>query len=142
MIPTDHVSEHFSKKEMCCSHCGKCELNSNLIIGLEQLRALGPEPIIVHDAYRCEEHNKDVGGVPHSEHPKGEAADIEIKGLTLQQMFDRAESIPVFRDGGIGVYDGAPFIHLDVRTTRARWGRVKGKYVAASELVNTSVKEA
>ena len=33
-------------------------------------------PIIVNSGYRCSELNKAVGGVPTSQHTKGEAADI------------------------------------------------------------------
>jgi hypothetical protein len=34
-----------------------------------------------------------------------------------------------FVDGGLGVYPDSNFIHVDVRGTKARWGRIKGEYV-------------
>ena len=99
-----------------------------LIQSLEQLRGLGPEPIIVHDGYRCPEHNREVGGVEHSEHLLGIAADIKIQGLSLQQQYDRAKTVPDFDNGGIGVYPESNFIHVDVRDGKARWAKIKGEY--------------
>lgn len=37
-------------------------------------------PIIVTSGFRCQELNKAVGGVPTSQHLKGEAADISVGG--------------------------------------------------------------
>lgn len=133
-MTSDMLSPHFTRKEMCCPHCQQCLIEPALLDALEALRALGPEPIIVHSAYRCGAHNNAVGGMPHSEHVLGQAADIEIHGLTVQQQYDRAKSIPAIN--GIGVYPEG-FIHVDVRKTEARavWSRVKGDYRPISELV-------
>lgn len=143
MIP-EQLSPHFTRDEMECHHCGQCKVSTRLLAALEVLRSLGPEPIKVHDACRCSIHNKEVGGVPNSQHEFNEeryteAADVEIIGLSLQQMFARALTVEPFANGGIGVYDGAPFIHVDVRQNGpARWGRIKGVYVGANQLVDTS----
>jgi uncharacterized protein YcbK (DUF882 family) len=134
----EQLSLHFERSELACHHCGFYNATPLLISSLEQLRNLGDESIIVHDACRCAAHNAAVGGVAHSEHPLGQAADIEIKGLTSQQMYDRAIQVPDFRTGGIGVYDHGNFIHVDVRVVRARWARVNGKYVAITELIKES----
>lgn len=132
------LSAHFSKSELCCKDCGKCEVSLELVDALEALHSLGTEPILVDDGYRCPEHNAAVGGVKSSQHILGRAADIRIKGLSLQEMYERAIKIPAFRDGGIGVYDSS-FIHVDVRNTgEARWARVQGEYVSISELVTVS----
>jgi uncharacterized protein YcbK (DUF882 family) len=131
------LSEHFSTRELACHDCERCLVTGKLLAALEALRALGPEPIDVDDGYRCPEHNTDVGGVSGSQHTHGTAADIRIVGLSLQQMYDRAKSVPDFANGGIGVYpDGVPFIHVDVRLGRARWCRKGGVYldIAASGL--------
>lgn len=129
------LSTHFSKKELACRDCGKCEVTSELIDALEALRSLGPEEIIVDDGYRCFEHNAAVGGVRSSQHLLGKAADIRIGKLSIQEMYARALKIPEFRGGGIGVYDNG-FIHVDVRDTgEARWARVQGRYVGINELI-------
>lgn len=131
------VSKHFSREELMCRHCEEYLVKQELIDALEELRSLGPEPIIVTDAYRCEYWNKVVGGVPHSQHPIGEAADIQILGLSLQQMYDRAIQIKAFQNGGIGVYPNQDknkdFIHVDVREGRARWTRLDGNYKGIQE---------
>lgn len=128
------LSPHFSTSEMECRDCKRCEISSALLAALEELRALGPEGIVVDDAYRCPDHNAEVGGVNDSTHMEGIAADVRIEGLTLQQQYDRAKSISAFANGGIGVYDTG-FIHVDVRKTKARWARVRGVYLGLQELV-------
>jgi uncharacterized protein YcbK (DUF882 family) len=129
------LSEHFSRIELACWDCGRLVIAKELLDGLEQLRGLGPESIIVHDGYRCPEHNTKVGGVSESQHVLGKAADIDIVGLTLQQQYDRAKSVPAFANGGIGVYDGN-FLHVDVRDGKARWSRKNGVYLGLEALVN------
>lgn len=131
------LSPHFNRHEFTCPHCGQLVLDPALLPAMEELRSQGPEPVLIHDAYRCPEHNLAVGGVAHSEHPEGKAVDCEIVGLTLQQMYDRAKLVPAFAAGGIGVYY-QKFIHVDVRSNGpARWARVKDVegYVALERLV-------
>lgn len=125
------LSPHFSKSELCCKcGCNLCLVSPRLVIAMEALRSLGPEPIVVHDGYRCAAHNAAVGGVKNSQHETGEAFDGVIQGLGLQEMYDRAIQIPDFASGGIGLYpDGTPFIHCDVRPGRARWCRKGGVYL-------------
>lgn len=50
---------------------------------LEPARQLLGEPIIVTSGYRCEKLNKAVGGVPTSQHVKGQAADLRCKTLPM-----------------------------------------------------------
>lgn len=91
-------------------------------------------PVLVHAGYRCVKHNREVGGVPHSEHTLRRAADIDLPGVSLQHMYEIALEVPQFAQGGIGVYDGG-FLHVDVREHRVRWARVNGRYVGIAELV-------
>jgi uncharacterized protein YcbK (DUF882 family) len=128
------LSAHFSRKELSCRCCGRLKIDSKLLEGLEALRALAGASVIVHAGYRCPRHNREVGGVPQSEHLQGLAADISVPGLSLQRMYELALEIPQFAGGGIGVYDGN-FLHVDVRDRRARWARVSGRYVGLAELV-------
>lgn len=130
------LSEHFSETEFACHCCGELKVETALIEGLEQLRALAGKPVVVHDGYRCPVHNLKVGGVSDSEHTRGTAADVSIPGVTMQEMYDLALRVPTFLKGGIGVYDST-FLHLDVRPHAARWARVRGQYVAIDHLVTT-----
>jgi uncharacterized protein YcbK (DUF882 family) len=115
------LSQHFSRKEFECRCCGRLQLDSHLVEGLEALRALAGVTVVVNAGYRCPRHNQEVGGVPNSEHTRGLAADIRLPGLSLQQMYELAMQVPQFAEGGIGVYDG-DFLHVDVRGHRARCG--------------------
>ena len=49
---------------------------------LEPLRARLGRPIIVTSGYRSPELNAAIGGSPHSQHCRGEAADIIVPGLS------------------------------------------------------------
>jgi uncharacterized protein YcbK (DUF882 family) len=132
------LSEHFSTSELRCPHCGACVLDPRLVPALELLRTAAGGPVIVDSGYRCSIYNSEVGGVSKSQHMMGEAADVKIPGKTLQEMYDLAETVPAFRMGGIGVYDG-DFIHVDVREEKTRWARVDGHYmsIGASGLLKT-----
>lgn len=43
---------------------------------LQPLRTAWGKPLIINSGYRCPELNREVGGVPTSQHIKGEAADV------------------------------------------------------------------
>lgn len=127
------TSPHFTDAELrCrgtlrgvppCPHCGgvnRCQ--QRLLDALEALRASAGVPIAVDCAYRCDGHNREVGGVPGSEHTLGIAADIKIEGMTPAQMYEAALKVPAFADGGIGVSESkSGYIHVDVRPNQARW---------------------
>ncbi|MGH9644902.1 MAG: YcbK family protein, partial [Terriglobales bacterium] len=122
--------------ELACHCCGDLKIDPALLDGLEHLRTLAGREIIVHDGYRCPPHNQQVGGITDSEHMRGMAADIVLPGLSLQQMYEVALQVPIFFNGGIGVYDGG-FLHVDVRSCQSRWARVRGQYVGIQHLVTT-----
>jgi zinc D-Ala-D-Ala carboxypeptidase len=130
-----YTMAHFSEQELACRHCGLTGCTDALKRALDQLRDIVDRPVIVHDAYRCAEHNAVVSLVAKSQHPAGTAADVSIPGLTLQQMYDSAKKVPAFFAGGIGVYD-AEFIHVDVRSNGpARWAFVGAKEEGVTALV-------
>ena len=47
---------------------------------LDPARTAYGKPISVNNGYRCQVHNKSVGGVANSQHMRGEAADLRIDG--------------------------------------------------------------
>lgn len=115
------LTKNFSRSEFKCK-CGKCncdDVDPKLVQGLQELRDITGEPIIINSAVRCPEHNKAVGGVSNSQHVKGKAADIRIKGMSPEKLAEYAEKIDVFKNGGIGTYN--TFVHVDVRGHKARW---------------------
>ena len=49
---------------------------------LEPLRCHFGQPVVISSGYRCPPLNRAVGGSPHSQHLKGEAADIRVPDPT------------------------------------------------------------
>lgn len=67
----------------------KVKLTSLINNLLDPIREAWDGPISVNSGYRCPVLNKAVGGVPSSQHQKGEAADITVGSPELnQQLFD------------------------------------------------------
>lgn len=108
------LSEHFAENEFICKHCGKSKINPRLIELLEQLRYnAGGYPLYINSGYRCEVHNKNVGGVPNSQHVQGNAADISCpKQLSFGEFKWYVDQLPF---DGVGIYEFDNFIHVDVR---------------------------
>jgi uncharacterized protein YcbK (DUF882 family) len=129
------LSAYFSRSEFVCHCCGEFRLDPRLLEGLERLRELAQEPVVVQCGYRCARHNREVGGAANSQHLLGKATDIRLPGLSLQRMYELATAAPAFALGGIGIYDRG-FLHVDVRAHRARWAQVAGRYVGIHELVH------
>ena len=79
------------------------------------------KPLSITSGFRCNRHNKAVGGAEQSFHTLGMAADVSCPaGVSPEELAVIAEEIPLFREGGIGVY--ASWVHLDVRQSgKARW---------------------
>ena len=106
------ISKHFSYREFEASptadHLGICNVivtpevrdavKALVLEVLEPLRTKWGGPLHVNSGYRCPDLNKAVGGVPTSQHQKGEAADIKadnplelarlamVLGLPFDQM--------------------------------------------------------
>lgn len=125
------LSKNFSASEFSCKHCGEENINPELIDALQRLRDMVGVPIDVNSGYRCPQHPESIKS-PTSQHVKGNAADIVIRGFTVEEMYSAAKKIPEFMNGGIGVYDDG-FIHVDVRGQKARWARKNGEYIGIEE---------
>ena len=133
MDGTERISRHFRARELWCRHCHRLHLNSLLLPALEALRKeLGTAAgfdvsIIVNSGYRCRTHNASVKGSPTSKHLTGEAADVRAgQGVGLLAIYEAALRVPIFEQGGIGVYPEQGFVHLDIHSRR-RWGWLGGK---------------
>ena len=79
--------------------------------------------------YRSPAHNKALGGVDGSQHTKGTASDIVVRGVSPLEVAQYAEHLMPGK-GGIGVYQD--FTHVDVRATRARWDNRSGREVGVA----------
>jgi len=116
---------------------------------LERVNHLGfrVETLHVMSGYRTPYYNRAIGDVLYSQHQWGGAADIFIDHMNAGRMDDltgdhridindakylydeveRLTSEPPARrfEGGLGFYPATsahpPFVHVDVRGTKARW---------------------
>jgi len=112
------ISKDFSLKEFQCSCCNAVKINPELVRRLQKLRDEIGKPIVIISGYRCEKHNEAVGGAKQSQHLFGNAADIRVKGMSMEELADVAEKY--FQDGGLGRYrDG--HVHCDIRGEKVRW---------------------
>ena len=117
------LSKNFTTDELACRCCGKCNVDKLLISRLQLVRDIVGVPIYINSGYRCEAHNKAVGGSPNSQHVQGRAADIRIKGFSVEQMYKLCKNF----FPGIGIYPEQNFIHVDVRDKPATWVYLKSK---------------
>ena len=114
------LSKNFSRHEFKCK-CGNCEQigpDPQLVIELQALRDYFDAPVTIHSGHRCPAYNARVKGAKGSQHLKGTAADISVKGIThntVQRYLLRKYP----NQYGIGRYN--TFTHLDVRPWKARW---------------------
>jgi uncharacterized protein YcbK (DUF882 family) len=101
------------------------EVYQNLIVlakNLQILREYVKKPITINSGYRSPEYNKKIGGASQSQHMKGRAGDIVIKGMTPAEVANTIEQLinaGKMQQGGLGRYPN--FTHYDVRGTKARW---------------------
>ena len=103
-------SSHFRKIEFTCNcGCGQCDMNEQFIGALNMARKDAGIPFRISSGYRCESHNKQVGGVKDSSHTKGIAADI----LTSGSEERRKILVAVLRYfPRVGIHKA--FIHVDL----------------------------
>ncbi len=83
------LTPNFSSKELICkcdySDCNHSFINNDLVMDLQRLREYVRVPLFITSAFRCQRHNKDVGGHDDSYHKKGHAVDIAVpKDFTIE----------------------------------------------------------
>ena len=115
----DKLSTNFNASEFSCKGkgcCSKTKIDEKLVNILQRIREHFKVSVTINSAYRCSIHNKKVGGASSSNHTKGTAADIVVKGIKPIEVAKYAESIGVL---GIGLYDD--FVHIDTRISKSFW---------------------
>lgn len=133
------LSKNFTVKEFACKDGSDYILiDTELVKLLQKIREHFGNPVTINSAYRNAAYNKKVGGVANSQHTKGTAADIVVKGVEPREAAQYAEGLAQDKYG-IGLY--STFTHVDVRTSRARWQNF-GKEVSVSGFyANTSTSD-
>ena len=95
------IITHFSDDELDCGcGCGTT-VTDEFLIWLEALRNEVNEPLYPTSGGRCFKHNKSVGGVIGSQHPKGLAVDLGCNNSKLR--FKIISSVIKLGFTGIGV---------------------------------------
>lgn len=125
-----YLSANFRVKEFACNDRSDTVLISDELVALlQKIRDHFGDQVIINSGYRTPTYNKQVGGATNSQHVKGTAADIVVKGATPLEVAQYAEYLQP-NSGGIGVYQS--FTHVDVRSSRSRWDNRSGKEVVVS----------
>ena len=115
------LSTHFKVKEFACGDGSDAVLVApRLVMVLQSIRSHFGAAVTINSGYRTPQYNAKVGGVAHSQHCYGTAADIVVRGQTPAAVAAYArELMPDW--GGVGVYSQKGFTHIDTREERADW---------------------
>ncbi len=84
---------------------------------LEPLRTIVKRPIQILSGYRSEEVNKGIGGAPNSQHITGQAADIVVPDMTIEELHDLATKF-VPHDQAIQEFD--EWLHISYNAQKNR----------------------
>ncbi len=121
---TDFDCKGSDKTSRC--GCTQTLLSDKLVHKLQALIKLSGSSITITSGYRCDKHNRYVGGASSSYHTKGMAADLRVKGMNPKDAARLAQTLGFT---GIGMYNGIAgvFIHCDVRPKAYFWKNTSGK---------------
>jgi len=106
------------------------KVNGTLLLLLQEIRAYVGKSFVIHNAYEKGGHSE------KSQHYIGNAVDFHIEGISFLNAIEEIEEAIRFYQVedhiGLGIYPDwyNPGFHLDVRGTKARWGRVGSTYVS------------
>ncbi|RAZ57416.1 D-Ala-D-Ala carboxypeptidase family metallohydrolase [Campylobacter hyointestinalis] len=105
-------NSYFSNKELSCKCCGVNKIDDDFLALLIDIREHAKIPFIINSAYRCEEHNKAVGGAKNSKHLKGLAVDIAYKdSIELHKIIKSILDFDTLGKSRILIYKS--FVHFD-----------------------------
>lgn len=114
-----YISPDFQVREFACRDgSDKVMIDLRLVHILQRVRDHFGKPVRINSGYRTRFYNAKVGGATNSQHLKGTAADIAVKGVAPSAVADYVETL-MPDEGGIGRYK--TFTHVDVRKRKARW---------------------
>ena len=92
---------------------------------LQAIREHFGKAVVITSGYRTATHNASVGGAKSSQHLLGRAADIQVQGVSVEDVAAYAESLmPAW--GGVGRYPVKAgrtkgWVHVDTRAKKSRW---------------------
>ena len=106
------ITKDFSLEEFNCKDGSSIPNNvllniTELARNLQILRNAINKPITITSGYRSPQHNAKIKGAKDSQHVKGTAADIKVKGMTPKEVALIIEGLieqKKMKQGGIGIY--------------------------------------
>ena len=122
---TRQLSPSFRVREFACKGSDVVLIDDELVVLLQCIREHFGKPVHITSGYRTAEHNAAVGGSKSSQHLLGRAADIQVAGVSVEDVAAYAESLmPDW--GGVGRYPvkagrATGWVHVDTRAEKARW---------------------
>ena len=120
------LAPDFKVREFRCKD-GSDEIlvDEALVLLLQCIREHFGKAVTITSGYRTPAHNAKVGGSKSSQHLLGRAADIQVAGVSVEDVAAYAESLlPGW--GGVGRYPVKPgrargWVHVDTRPNKSRW---------------------
>ena len=112
MQPEDWSSiDYFTPDEFECPCCqrGSEKMDFGMVLTLDHAREEAGIPFFINSAYRCPDHNAEVGGVSSSAHVRGYAVDIACDGSRSRHKIVTALKQQGFTRIGIA----GDFVHVD-----------------------------
>ena len=103
------VSPHFDSLELACPCCLELVVKHELVEKIEIARVGVARPFIVNSGFRCDSHNRAVGGVPESAHLFGWALDIHCNHSNFRYLLISNLLLAGFTRIGVYRY----FVHVD-----------------------------
>ncbi len=107
--------------QLSCSCCDRIPINDRFLrhmLMLDRMRSAWGTALWVTSGYRCDAHNKAVGGASQSQHLNF-ATDIKPnRPADVPDLADFAQNLGF---QGIGLYP--TFLHLDLRERPAQWAK-------------------
>ena len=120
------LSPNFKVREFRCRDGSDVVMiDESLVVLLQCIREHFGKPITITSGYRTGTHNTAVGGSRSSQHLLGKAADIQVAGVSVEDVAAYAESLmPAW--GGVGRYPvkagrAKGWVHVDTRPNKSRW---------------------
>ena len=111
------ITEHFRLIKCICPCCKRVKIVKQFFHHmelLEEMRVILGFPIYITSAYRCKEHNTEVGGSKESQHMIF-ATDVTAKfGNGFKQRLEAMHKMAVRLKFGSIIYHDS-FLHLDTR---------------------------
>ncbi len=100
---------YFTFEELKCPDCGASGMDPDFMFRLDTARGVSGVPYVVNSAFRCEDHNKEVGGSDTSSHLLGLAMDIKAPDSSARFQILRGLLKAGFTRLGVA----EDFIHVD-----------------------------